>query len=73
MSLARCWCGVVVVVVVVVVVCRWLFVVLWRIVCFCVVGRRRCVVGYDNFIVNALGGVSCTNTTRHVHDGSQKP
>ena len=54
------WCGVV-----------RLFVVLW-IVCCCVVGRRRCVVGCVSFIVNALAVASCTNTTCHVNDGSEK-
>ena len=66
-SVAWCWCGVVVVVVVV--VCRWFFVVLWIVFC-CVVGRRRCVVGYVNFIVHASAGA---NTTCHVHDCSPKP
>ena len=58
-SVARCWCGVVVVVVVFVVVCRRFFVVLWIVFC-CVVGRRRCVVGYVNFIVHASAGANTT-------------
>ena len=41
-----------------------------RIVFCCVVGRRRCVVGYVNFIVHASAGA---NTPCHVHEGSQKP
>ena len=39
---------------------------------FGVVGRRRCVVGCVSFIVNALAVVSCTNSTCHVYDGSEK-